>query len=266
MRVIYISEIIGKPGIYCVKEKLEEIKSIYKPDFILANSNSATSGFGLGKNHCIYLKKMGVDLLINGDKAFFKKDMVEYFSAISYAIRPFNLDGNIGRGWAFVKKNKKIITIISLIGMSDFMNFYPKNPFTTIKNSIEYIKEKSASNVVIVNFFSLASAERQLMGHLCEELGISAMIGSGSFVQSADFKVLNGRTAYICESGKTASSSGVCGFDAKNEIEKIMYKIPKRSFESWDDLELNGLVLDFDQENGFAKSIDVFKMKVKNKE
>ena len=100
MRILFIGEIVGSAGIYCVKALLPEIKRELGIDFTIAAAEGATGGFGIGKGHAVYLHKLGVDVITAGDFAYFKRDAVSHFGQARYLLRPANYPyGNPGRGW-----------------------------------------------------------------------------------------------------------------------------------------------------------------------
>lgn len=100
MRILFIGEIVGSAGIYCVKALLPEIKRELGIDLTIAAAEGATGGFGIGKGHAVYLNKLGVDVITAGDFAYFKRDAVSYFGQSRYLLRPANYPhGNPGRGW-----------------------------------------------------------------------------------------------------------------------------------------------------------------------
>ena len=100
MRVLYIAEIVGKPGVYCVKTVLSRLRKEQQIDFVIANGDGATGGFGIGKNHSIYLRKLGIDVITGGDQTFFKKDIAEHIDKAYYMLRPANMPPEMpGRGW-----------------------------------------------------------------------------------------------------------------------------------------------------------------------
>ena len=100
MRILFIGEIVGSAGIYCVKALLPKIKRELNIDLTIAAAEGATGGFGIGKGHAVYLHKLGVDVVTAGDFAYFKRDAVSYFGEARYLLRPANYPhGNPGRGW-----------------------------------------------------------------------------------------------------------------------------------------------------------------------
>ena len=76
MRILFIGEVVGGAGVYCIKALLPGLKRELDIDLTIASAEGATGGFGLGKGHSIYLHKLGVDVITTGDFAYFKRDMV----------------------------------------------------------------------------------------------------------------------------------------------------------------------------------------------
>ena len=67
MKVLYIGEIVGSSGVFCVKNLLPQLREERSIDFVIANGDGATGGFGIGKNHCVYLHKLGIDVITSGE-------------------------------------------------------------------------------------------------------------------------------------------------------------------------------------------------------
>ena len=100
MRILFIGEVVGGAGVYCIKALLPGLKHELDIDLTIAAAEGATGGFGLGKGHSIYLHKLGVDVITTGDFAYYKRDMVGHIAQARYLLRPANYPyGNPGRGW-----------------------------------------------------------------------------------------------------------------------------------------------------------------------
>ena len=100
VRILFIGEIVGRAGIYCVKALLPGLKRELGIDLTIAAAEGATGGFGIGKGHAVYLHKLGVDVITTGDFAYFKRDMVGHLAQAPYMLRPANYpSSNPGRGW-----------------------------------------------------------------------------------------------------------------------------------------------------------------------
>ncbi len=266
MRILYIAEIVSKAGLYCVKKKLPELRKEKNIDFVIANGDGVTSGYGIGRNHAVYLRKLGVDVITGGDQMFFKKDIVENFDHTGYLLRAANLPPDApGRGWKHFSLDRPKedplarelppirIGVLSLIGQSGFHRMHGSNPFTFLTNISE--KMRKQSNIIIVDFHALTTAEKQTMFFHADGQ-VTALIGSGQRVQTGDAQVLPNGTAVICDAGRTGSIDSVSGFDPKAEIRNFLTQVPERSQDGWARPQLQGVVLEIDEAAGWVLSIE----------
>jgi calcineurin-like phosphoesterase len=319
MRILYIAEIVGKPGLYAVKTLLPTLRKERKIDFVIANGDAVTGGFGIGKNHSIYLRKLGVDVITGGDMTFYKKDMAEHIDRSHYILRPANLPPEMpGRGWRHysvrpMEWNEQAevepaeegdaatgdaaaapassetpsgatppdaapssgadaaapldvpeatmpevrLAVISLIGQSGYDRTHGSNPYTYLNNTLERLGKGSAA--VIVDFHALTTAEKYTMFHYADGK-VTAVIGSGQRVQTADAQVFPSGTAVICDAGRTGSIDSVSGLAPQTEIRKYLTRIPIRSEECWDRLELQGTILDIDLASGYVVGFEALRV------
>jgi len=244
VRVFCAGEIVGKAGVFCIKSLLPKIKKEKNIDLIIANGEGATGGYGIGKNHSIYLHKLGIDVLTSGECIYYKKDMVLHIQKASYILRPANYPpGNPGRGWGIFSCNGRKIGVISLLGLSGFSRVHLSNPFTYLPELVEKIKRET--NIIIVDFHAATTAEKYTMFHHADGR-VSAVVGTHSKVLTSDETILPGGTGIICDTGRTGSLDSVGGLDPEIEIRKFITQIPERSRDAWKELELQGVLLDID--------------------
>jgi len=252
--VLYIGEIVGKPGLFTVKNLLKKIKTEYSVDFVIACGDSATNGSGLGKNHSIYLRKLGVDTITMGECVYFKKDMVEHIQKAPYILRPSNLpQGDPGRGWRIFDVNGVKIAVAVFLGQSGFTRVHAANPFGFLPELA--LRLKSDAQIVIVDFHSGTTAEKKTMFAHADGL-VSAVIGSHAKALTADESVSEKGTASICDAGRTGSLISVGGLEAETRIKEYLSGIPDWAKESWEGLELQGCIIRFDSDTGKAVSIE----------
>jgi len=262
-KILFIGEIVGKYGVYSARKGIKKLKSDYDIDFVIANANGATGGYGLGKNHAITLKNSGIDVLTNGECVFFKKDLVEFLPKCNYTLRPANYTPKTpGKGYSIYTHNNKKIAIINLLGPSGIIKNHPSNPFTYVEGLIDKVKENT--DIIIINFHSKTTAEKILMFHIVNGK-CNALIGSGSKSLTADATISKEKTAYITDSGRTGSSTAPGGLSGDIEIEKFITGIPKRSKDINKDLELQGVLLTFN-DNNKVENIETLRVPIKKEE
>ncbi len=248
-----IGEIVGKSGIFCVKAMLPKIKQQKQIDFVIANGEGATGGFGIGKNHSVYLHKLGIDVITSGEKIFYKKDMIEHIKKAPYILRPANYPpGNPGRGWWIYNNGDRKIAVVSLLGQAGFNRVHLSNPYTFLPEIVKRIKEETS--IIILDFHAATTAEKYTMFYIADGL-VSAVTGSHTKVLTADEHIMPGGTAVICDTGRTGSLESVGGLLSEVEIRKFITQVPERSRDSWEKLEVQGVVLDIGMD-GRTESIE----------
>ena len=257
-RVLCIGEIVGRTGIHTVKSVLPQIKKDMSIDFVIANGEGVTNGFGIGKNHSIYLRKLGIDVITTGEKAYYKKDMVEHIQKAPYILRPANYPpGNPGRGWRVYEKDDRRIGIISLLGQSGFRRTHLSNPFTFLPEIVARLKEDTP--LLILDFHATTTAEKYTMFHLADGK-VSAVVGTHGKALTADEQILPGGTAVICDTGRTGSLMSVGGLDPEVEIRKFLHQVPERSRNCTASPELQGVVIEIEED---GKATDITPLRIK---
>ncbi len=257
MNILYIAEITGKAGVWLVKTQLPNLKEKYKSDFVIANANSATGSGGLGKQHAVYLKKLGIDCITSGDLIFQKKDLVDDLPKTPHVLRPFNLPSESpGNGWKIfnLKPNKKI-AVVSVIGRIGHHKIMAENPFTETEKLVSRLKEEA--HIIFVDFSSFATAEKQALGFLLSGK-VSALIGSGTRVQTADECILENKTAYITDAGRTGSLNSVGGYAIEDKIREYRTCLPDFGKDAWARPVLQGLFIKTDDEGNAIEIKRIF--------
>jgi metallophosphoesterase (TIGR00282 family) len=252
MRVFFIAEIVGSGGVYAVKSGLKRFAQDKNIDFVVANADGATGGFGLGRAHSAYIHKLGVDVITGGDCIYYKKDMVAFFPKAGYTLRPANYPfGNPGRGYRICEKNGKRLAVISLLGQAGYTRTHLSSPLGTLQELSQKIKKDCPH--ILVDFHATTTAEKATMFFFGDGK-VSAVCGTGFKVQTADEQILKGGTAVITDAGRTGSRHSIGGLEPEIELRKFKTGIPERSSDAWEDLSLQGILVDFD-ETGKAVSI-----------
>ncbi|GAB4367429.1 MAG: TIGR00282 family metallophosphoesterase [Spirochaetales bacterium] len=248
---------MGKAGVFCVKTLLPALRKEREIDFVIANGDSVTGGFGLGKNHSIYLRKLGIDVLTGGECIYYKRDMVDHIQHVPYILRPANYPpGNPGRGYGFYTVRNQKIAVVSLLGQSGFNRVHLSNPYSLLTQLVGRIRETTPC--IVVDFHATTTAEKYSLFFHADGM-VSAVVGSHMKVLTADARILPRGTAVICGGGRTGSLNSVGGLDPEIEIRKFLTQIPERSKDAWDTLELQGVVLDI-EETGKARSIEAIRV------
>ncbi len=257
MRILFVGEIVGKSGVWVVKELLPALVKERRIDFVIADAEGATGGFGIGKNHAVYLHKLGIDALTTGECSYYKKDIVEHFNRAPYMIRPANYPPrNPGRGYMIFEKNGAKVAVLSLLGIAGFKRVHLKNPFSLLPKLLEGIAPQTA--MILLDFHAVTTAEKATMFAMADGR-LSAVIGTHTKALTADARILPGGTAVITDAGRTGSLGSVAGLDPEIEIRKLTTLVHEYSREAWAFLELQGVIVEVG-EDGKALSIESLRM------
>ncbi|MDR2210781.1 MAG: YmdB family metallophosphoesterase [Spirochaetaceae bacterium] len=262
MKFLYVAELVGKAGIYALKQALPIIKKERAVDFTLVCADGATGGGGLGRNHAAYIHKLGADAISTGECCFYKKDLVEHWAALPYVLRPHNLGspgrGIPGLGWRIFKTGgEQRAAVLVLLG-SNFNRIRENNPFEGLEELLQKLRAETPQ--IIVDFHSWASGEKWTFFTAADGL-CSAVIGSHNRVQTADARILPGGSAVICDAGRTGSTESVGGADIAERINEYLTGIPNWTKEAWERPELQGVLVETDPQ-GRALGIEPLRFPV----
>lgn len=258
---MYIGEIVGKAGIWCVKNVLPELKKTEKPDLVIANGDGATGSYGLGKQHAGYLRKMGIDIITGGECIFYKKDLVEGFDTTPYVLRPYNYPGESpGRGWRLVQAGKVQVAVVSMLGRAGFNRVHSENPFTALPIISDRLHKETP--YIIVDFHASATAEKQAFFYHADGK-VSVVIGSHGRVQTSDETILPLGCGIITDAGRTGSQDSVGGTDPAVKIQEYLTRIPDWSHDAWERPVFQGVLIDLD-DNGKTVSIRRIRIECKD--
>jgi metallophosphoesterase (TIGR00282 family) len=263
MRILYIAELVGKAGVFAVKQKLAEVKKQKRVDFVIANADSATGGRGLGKGHAVYLHKLGIQAITLGEYCFYKKDLVENIEKMPYILRPANFTIEApGCGSRVYKAGCEKIAVASLIGQSGFSRLHGDSPTAALPLLVERLRRET--DHIFIDFHANTTAEKRVLFAVADGL-CSAVIGSHTRVQTADENALAKGTAVITDAGRTGSLDSVGGEDAETRVREYLTGIPEWTKEAWANIELQGVIVETDK-NGKAVSIERLRCPVKTEE
>jgi 2',3'-cyclic-nucleotide 2'-phosphodiesterase len=257
IRILYVGEIVGKAGVFTVKKLLPSAKRELRIDFAIGNADSATGGAGLGRQHAVYLRKLGLDALTTGECVYYKRDIVEHLGQAPYLIRPANYPyGNPGRGYRVFPCAGLKVAVVQLLGQAGFSRVHLANPYQAIGDIARKLREETP--IVVLDFHAAMTAEKQTMCHHADGL-VSAVIGSHTKALTSDARISKAGTACLTDAGRTGSLLSVGGLDAGTRIKEYVTGLHSWSKDGTRGLELQGCVLEVG-EDGRAISFEALRL------
>ena len=229
-KLIFFGDITGRQGRNAVKTCLASDK--YKADFVIANIENASHGFGLTKKNYEDLSDAGINCFTSGNHIWDKKDIYEYIDEAHDLIRPINYpDGTQGKGSQVFDIKGERISVINVLGRV----FMPPidSPWQVVIDEINRLKNDGVKHIFI-DFHAEATAEKICFGkYLAKEFNtednalIKGFFGTHTHVQTADEQIINGM-AYITDAGFCGSTDGVIGMEFSTSLKRLSTSLPER--------------------------------------
>ena len=252
-RLLFVGDIVGKPGRELVRRGLGAIVARHSIDLVIANGENAAAGFGLTPDLADDLFAYGVHVITGGNHTWDKKEIIPYFAEQSRLLRPANFPaGTPGRGRVVVRATNGVpVGVINAMGRV-FMTSID-DPFRVVLDEIEAVRAEA--RVVLVDFHAEATSEKVAMGwHL--DGRVTAIVGTHTHVPTADARVLPQGTAYITDVGMTGPHDSVIGVDRHAILQRFLTGLPQRFEVASENPRLNAIVVAADDTTGRAVSIE----------
>lgn len=224
-KLLFIGDIVGRAGRSVVKKFLVDDGNAKKYDFIIANAENASHGFGLTRKNHDELLSYGINCLTSGNHIWDKRDIFQYISESEALIRPYNYHKSApGVGYRIFQDK---IIVVNLLGRT----FMPPIdcPFEAFENIMNELKSKfdlSEKNI-FVDFHAEATAEKQCFSKFAASLGAGAVVGTHTHVPTADETIFDG-CAYLTDAGFCGSRSGVIGMEYETSLKRLVTSINER--------------------------------------
>ena len=90
MKILFCGDIVGRSGRQSALINIPKLKQEHNLDFIIANVDNASGGFGVNENNSKDFIEIGVDVLTGGDHIWDKKEMLNYITREKRILRPLN--------------------------------------------------------------------------------------------------------------------------------------------------------------------------------
>jgi len=270
-RVLFIGDVIGRPGRVAVGITLPELKEQYKPQLIIANGENLAGGLGITRETAEELFSYGIDILTTGNHVWDRKEILEYIDLDNRILRPANYpEGVPGKGHIVFDARNDSEALhsgnstqyrVGVFNLSGRIFMDPlDDPFVAAKGIVPKLREEA--NIIILDFHAEATSEKIAMGWYLDG-EVSAVIGTHTHVQTADETILPNHTAYITDVGMTGPIDSVIGVKKDLIIHRFLTQMPTRFDVAKGDVILAGVIVDIDPVTGRAISIERLRKIVK---
>lgn len=252
MNILFIGDIVGKPGRRALAESLETLRRENNVDLCIGNAENAAGGFGLTPEVADDLFNLGIDVLTSGNHIFDKREIIPHLDREPRILRPANYPSETpGKGSFLATTTQGVpVGVLNLMGRVFIDSI--DCPFKKADEEIKKLRKKT--RVIFVDMHAEVTSEKTAIGWYLDGR-VSAVIGSHTHVATADERILPNGTAYLTDAGMTGPINSVIGIKTEAAISKFITRLPRRMETASGEPQINGVLVEIDPETGKAKRI-----------
>lgn len=255
MKLLFIGDIVGRPGRRTVEKYLPEIIKEKKPDWVIANAENIAGGKGFTRSTLNEMMKLGVDAFTGGNHIFSNPEGFELLEKRTFPlVVPANFpDAGPGDHSLIIEsKSGKRLLLVSLLGQI-FMKQLVASPFETADDILEQIP-KEDYDVSLFDFHAEATSEKYALKAYLDGR-ISALVGTHTHVPTADVDITSDGLAFQSDVGMNGSLDSCIGVKNKLILKKLMTQLSvSHDLEKKGRMQFNAVLITFDK-SGIAKRI-----------
>ncbi len=253
IRLLFIGDIVGRPGRDLVRHGLQAIVERHQIDLVIANAENAAAGFGITREIGDHLLEWGVDVMTSGNHIWDKKEALDYIGAESRLLRPANYPAGAPGNGSYLARTRdgRSVGVVNVMGRVFMLNI--DDPFTSVLREIEALKQRT--RIIFVDFHAEATSEKIAMGwHLDGK--VTAVIGTHTHVQTADERILPKGTAYLTDVGMTGPHDSIIGVEIEAALGRFLTALPAKFDTATGNPRLNAVIVEADEATGRATDIE----------
>jgi len=220
MRVLFLGDVVGKPGRRAIREFLPKLVGHHQIDITIANCENSANGAGVTPDTADELFGLQIQVLTGGNHTWDKKEIYPYLDAHpDRIIRPANYPpGAPGKGSTLVSTpDGRKLGVLNLEGRV-FMKALD-DPFRCADEEIARLR--AVTPCIFVDMHCETTSEKNAMGAYLDGR-VSAVVGSHTHVQTADERILPGGTAYLTDAGMCGPLDSVIGVKKELALQRFL--------------------------------------------
>ncbi len=250
MRLLFIGDVVGKPGRQALAATMPSLRAQHLPDLIVVNGENAGGGVGITPQTAAEIFEAGADVITLGNHTYRHREVYSYLDSELRIVRPANFPAaNPGRGHVIVDAAGMRVAVANLSGALHLE--VERSPFPAADEIVEQLR--GGADAIIVDFHAELTSEKVAMGwHL--DGRVAAVLGTHTHVPTADARVLPAGTAHITDVGMTGSRAGVIGVKREQALERFRTQMPVRFETAEEDPWVMGALVEVG-DDGLAREI-----------
>jgi len=252
MRILFVGDVVGRPGRDVVERRLRALRSELEVDFCVLNGENAADGIGITPRLAEQLLQTGVDAITLGNHTWRRSEIAPYLCSSTRVVRPANFPSSApGSGLAVVAAaDGTPVAVINLLG-----SLYLE-PARSLWEVVDELVDEAhrETQVVVVDIHAEATSEKVALASWLDGR-VTAVLGTHTHVQTADARVLPGGTAAMTDVGMTGPHDSVIGVVTDLAIQRMRTGMPVRFETARGGVRLEGALVECDAATGRATAI-----------
>ena len=249
-RVLFVADVVGRPGRDAVKALLPGLKLELKPQLTIVNAENSAGGFGLTSATVGEMRAAGADVVTTGNHVFDQREFIADIATTERVLRPENYPaGTPGTGHLLVEADGEQVLVMNLMGRL-YLNAID-DPFRAADLLLE---QHPGVHIVFCDMHGEATSEKVAMGWYLDGRA-SAVVGTHTHVPTADQRVLPGGTAYVTDVGMVGPRDSVIGMDRDVIIKRFLTALPYRFEVAKGPVTFNSVLVTISRPTGRATAI-----------
>jgi metallophosphoesterase (TIGR00282 family) len=254
LKLLFIGDIVGRPGRDIINEKLRRLRTELGLDFVIANGENSAAGSGITGAIARSLLEAGVDAITLGDHVWDQRGWEQEITQLERVCRPANLPrSNPGWDHLIIEARGFRVAVFTVLGRH-FMGIKADCPFLAADRMIEQLR--SQADAIIVEIHAEATSEKQALGWYLDGR-VTAVLGTHTHVATADACILPKGTAFMCDVGMTGPHHGVIGREIDPVVGKFVDGLPRRFEIASGDRRISGALIEIGASMAAAQKIEL---------
>lgn len=255
MRLLFLGDIVGRPGRNAVTERLPGLRDRWQLDCVVINGENSAGGFGITEAICDEILAAGADAITLGNHSWDQRETLVFIERQPRLLRPVNFPlGTPGRGATLIDtRSGARVLVVNVMGRL-YMDPLD-DPFAAVDRELETCPLGQVADAIIVDVHAEATSEKEAMGFHCDGRA-SLVVGTHTHVPTADHRVLPCGTAYMSDAGMCGDYDSVLGMQKEEAIRRFLQKTPGTRLEpGLGEGTLSGIAVETDDRTGLARRV-----------
>lgn len=256
MRILFLGDVIGRPGREALAAHLPGLISDHAVDFTVVNGENSAHGHGITENTFRDIVHAGADVVTLGNHTFDQKQAIPLLNDDDRCLRPVNYPpGTPGRGAFLFETRRGARVLVGNVMGRLFMNPPLDDPFRAADAMLEGMELGVVADAAVIDFHAETTAETMCFGaHL--DGRASLVVGTHTHVPTADHQILPGGTAYQTDAGMCGDYDSSIGMNREVPMHQFLHGWRDGRMEVADGpVTLCGVVVDVSDRTGLAERV-----------